>query len=223
MPTYNVHMAIAKKVNDRINMDQDSILLGSIMPDICAEKRHNVSHYQNGLPGIEGLADADKFVKKHKKQLKNPIMMGYLIHLLTDRFYNAFAYNNYYIFDENGKEIGLHLKSGDKYLPASVIKDCKHTDFYLYDRWLLTHGYVPKFNGFECLDNVIDIDVATFNKDMLKQIIIDSNKELDNLSLLSKIPKPGNKYIFTNKKELDHQFNLCCSYILDYIKSINLK
>ena len=43
MPTYNVHMAIAKKVNDRINMDQDSILLGSIMPDICAEKRHNVS------------------------------------------------------------------------------------------------------------------------------------------------------------------------------------
>lgn len=223
MPTHKIHIAVANKVNTRLNYDLDSIILGSVMPDICVENRDGISHYQNNKQGIENVANPDLFVKKYKRKLKNPIIMGYLIHLLTDNYYNSYIYNKFYIFDENGNEIGLRFKNGDKYLPKSVIKDCKHSEFYLYDKWLLYHGYIPKFNNFDCLDNVINLEIATFDKNILKQYMIDLNKEIDNINVLDKIPKPGIRYKLTTKKELDKLFNSCCNYILNYIKNINIK
>ena len=49
MPTHKIHLAVAKRVNDIIKMDLDSIMLGSVLPDICEEKDHSVVHYQFGL------------------------------------------------------------------------------------------------------------------------------------------------------------------------------
>ena len=37
MPTHKIHLAVAKKVNDKLKMDLDSIMLGSVLPDICLE------------------------------------------------------------------------------------------------------------------------------------------------------------------------------------------
>ena len=35
MPSHKIHLSIAKRVNDYLNMDQDSVMLGSVLPDIC--------------------------------------------------------------------------------------------------------------------------------------------------------------------------------------------
>ena len=78
MPTHKIHLAIAKKVNDRINMDLDSIMLGSVLPDICEEKDHAISHYQSGEKDLECLANPDKFVQKYRNKLDN-----------QKRFYNG--------------------------------------------------------------------------------------------------------------------------------------
>ena len=43
MSSHKIHLVIAKKVNERINMDLDSIKLGSVLPDICNEKDHSFS------------------------------------------------------------------------------------------------------------------------------------------------------------------------------------
>ncbi len=84
MPSHKIHLAIAKRVNDKLNLDLDSIMLGSVLPDICENKNHSISHYQVGEKDLEGLANPDKFVEKYRDKLSNPIMIGYLIHILTD-------------------------------------------------------------------------------------------------------------------------------------------
>lgn len=41
MPSHKIHLAIAKKINDKLNLNLDCVMLGSILPDICNEKNHN--------------------------------------------------------------------------------------------------------------------------------------------------------------------------------------
>ena len=219
MPTHKIHLAVAKKVNDTLKLDLDSIMLGSILPDLIINTNHTTSHYQNGKLGIDGTANPDIFIKKNKNKLSNPIMIGYLIHLLTDKFYNTYAFSNFYIYDKNGVEVGLHFKNKDRFLPFEKIKHYKHREFGLYDYWLLSNGYVYKFKDFKCLDNVFDFDIAKFDKEKLKSYIISANRDIDNVSFWNKY-KP---LIFklTTKKEKDRQFELRIEYILDYIKKID--
>ena len=77
MPTHKIHLAIAKQVNDTLKLDLDSILLGSVLPDICDNEDHKIAHYQVGEKDLEGLANPDKFVEKYKSKLNNPIIFTY--------------------------------------------------------------------------------------------------------------------------------------------------
>mgnify|MGYP003296550719 CR=1 FL=1 len=42
-------------------------------------------------------------------------MIGYLIHILTDKYYNEYMFRNFYIYDENGNGIGMYLKGKRKH------------------------------------------------------------------------------------------------------------
>ena len=71
----------------------------------------------------------------------------------------------------------------------------------------------------KCIDNVINIDEATFNKEKIKNYILSSNKDIDKINIFSKICFYNCK--ITNKKELNHLFNNCINYIIDYIEKLN--
>ena len=215
MPSHKIHLAIAKKVNYKINMDLDSIMLGSVLPDICENKDHSISHYQLGEKDLEGLANPDKFVKKYKDKLDNPVMIGYLIHILTDKFYNEYMFKHFYIYDKDDNGIGMYLKGKKKLLDGQTRKYLKHRELGIYDKWLINHGYVNKFSSLKCIDNVIDIDEATFNKEKLKKYIISSNNDIDNINVFSKICFYN--YKITNKQELDKIFSKCIDYIIEYL------
>lgn len=218
MPSHKIHMAIAKKVNNVLKLDLDSVMLGSIMPDVCIGRNHTVSHYQNGKLGVDGTANPYLFIKKHKKDLNNPVMMGYLIHILTDKFYNTYAFTKWFIYDKDGNDAGLHFKHKDKLLPSEKVKYYKQREFGLYDKWLLNHGYVPKFSDYKCVDNVVDLKVAKYDKNSLKDYIKEANNDIYKLNVFSKLRLYNFK--LTSKKELDRQFYLCIDYILEYIKNI---
>ena len=215
MPTHKIHLAVAKKVNNKINMDLDSIMLGSVLPDICENKDHSISHYQVGEKDLEGLANPDKFVEKYRSKMDNPIFVGYLVHILTDRFYNEYFFRHFYIYDKDDNGIGLYLRGKKKLLDGKTRKDLKHREMNIYDKWLINHGYVCKFNDLKCIDNVTDIDEATFDKEKLKNYIISSNKDVDRINIFSKICFYN--YKITDKQELDKIFNNCINYILDYL------
>jgi hypothetical protein len=66
----------------------------------------------------------------------------------------------------------------------------------------------------KCIENVIDIDEASFDKEKLKNYIISSNKDVEKINILSQIRFYN--YKITNKKELYSIFNDCIKYIIDF-------
>ena len=216
MPTHKIHLAIAKKVNEYLKMDQDSIMLGSILPDISEEKDHSISHYQKGEKDLEGLANPDLFIKDNKKKIDNPVIIGMLIHILTDRFYNNYMFKNFYLYDKDNNDIGIKIKNKEVLMDGDKRKYYKHREFWLYDKWLLNHNCISKFKSLKCIDNVINTKTSTFDKEKVKKYIESANKDIDKVNIFSKIMIYNFK--ITNKKTLDKIFNECVEYILNYLK-----
>ena len=216
MPSHKIHMAIALKANNKLKLDSDSLMLGSVLPDLSMNRNHSKAHYQKGATDLEGLANPDEFLKDNKKYLNNPIIIGYLIHLLTDRFYNKYFFENFYLYDENNNEIGLIMKDKKRLMNNDEAKYYKHHEFDIYDKWLLNHNYVQKFRNFDCLNNVIDFKNIKFDKAKLKNYIINNNKELNKKNIFSKMRIYN--YKITNQETLDKLFNECIEYIIEYLK-----
>ena len=216
MPTHKIHLAIASKISDKLNLNKDSVMLGSVLPDICKEKNHQLAHFQFGEKDLEGLANPELFIKKYKDTLGNPVMIGYLIHILTDRFYNEYIFRNFYIYDENDNGIGIYLKGKKKTLDAETRKNLKHRELNIYDKWLMNHNYVSKFKNFECTNHVINLEEATYDRKRLEDYILSSNKDIDKLNIFKKVCFYN--YKITTQKELDKMFEECFKYVLEYLK-----
>ena len=125
MPSHKIHLVIANEVNKKLKLDNDSVMLGSVMPDLSIMKDHEISHYQVQGNYEDELANPDKFINEYKKELDNPIMIGYLIHILTDRFYNDYFFKNHCLFDEKNKPIKVKLRNKKIKYP---IKKYKQSD-----------------------------------------------------------------------------------------------
>ena len=83
-------------------------------------KKIILSHYQEKV--LERLANPDKFVEKYRDKIDNPILVGYLIHILIDRFYNEYMFKHFYIHDKDDNGIRMYLKSKKKLLEGKIRK-----------------------------------------------------------------------------------------------------
>ena len=92
MPSHKIHLGIAQEVNKKLNRNTDLIKLGSVLPDLTIEHDHGLSHFQYEDIYPKNLANAEEFKKKYPN-MKDDISIGYIIHLLTDKYYNDFYYN----------------------------------------------------------------------------------------------------------------------------------
>ena len=94
MPSHKIHIKIAQDLNKELKLNNDLIMLGSVLPDLTITKDHGLSHFQYIDEYPYNLANADEFIKKYPN-MKDDVSIGYIIHLLTDRFYNDWYYKNY--------------------------------------------------------------------------------------------------------------------------------
>lgn len=79
-----IHLAVAKKVSESINIDNEKhYMLGSISPDIAkmVGLTRKVSHF---IPDDGDTPHIDLFLNKYKEYLNNDYELGYFVHLLTD-------------------------------------------------------------------------------------------------------------------------------------------
>ena len=220
MPTHKMHMAIANRVNRELKLDNDLIMIGSVLPDLTIDKMHRISHFKNGEEGIEGTANPYKFLMKYKSYLDNPVMMGYLIHLLTDRFFNSYVFQNYYIYDEDTNLIGIKFHDEKAMLPIEKIRYEKHRDFFVYDKYLLENGLVNRFESFSCIDSIFDIDDAKFNKELIKTYILNANKDIDDAKRKVFYKTLAIEFKVMTLDELNEQFELCIKQILRFLSGL---
>jgi len=82
-----IHISVAKKVNEKLHMNEKKLFLGTIAPDISKQigETKDKSHFLFGAD--DNIPKIDKFIEKYKKELTSPFDMGYLIHLYTDYYW----------------------------------------------------------------------------------------------------------------------------------------
>lgn len=190
MPSHKIHLSIAKEINKKLKLNDDAIMLGSVLPDLTIEHDHGLSHFQCEDEYPKNLANADEFIKKYPN-MKDDISIGYIIHLLTDRFYN----DVYYHTDIDGIEHNKYFK---------------HSLFDSYDNYLLKQGNVSKINNKQIINNIPNYRDITFDMNYLNEYIDKLNNDIDN----TKIEK---NYSIDYQDFLDKLYNDCLNYIIGII------
>lgn len=191
MPSHKIHIKISQDINEKLKLDNDSIMLGSVLPDLTITKDHGLSHFQYIDEYPYNLANADEFIKKYPN-MKDDVSMGYIIHLLTDRFYNDWYYKNY------------------KLKGINTTKEFKHYLFNSYDKYIVKHFKLDKFNNLDVIYKIPSYADLEFDKDYLKEYIIKFNTEIDNIEI-------DNNYIIDNLDLLSQLYNDCLSFILKFL------
>ena len=84
-----IHMCVAKKINERLQISEENMLLfGSIAPDISKHvgETKEKSHFLTK----DRKVDINRFIEKYKNSLQHPFILGYYIHLYTDYLWDKY-------------------------------------------------------------------------------------------------------------------------------------
>lgn len=213
MPTPRLHISIANEVNKHFNYDNDQVLIGSILPDQTTTD-HIISHYQKDIDGIAGAANANKFLKD--KHLPLDIKVGYIIHLLTDSYFNIFVFNNHCVFEKDTM-IGYRKRNRIIKSDSDKVKEMKHKDSYTYEAYLLFNNKLPSIKNISSIDKIKDFNNIKFNKESLKNCINVLNRDVNKdykIRRLLFFPR----YYLISKREMNLFYNSCIKYIIGYLE-----
>lgn len=210
MPSWAIHLNIAQKLSEKMKEeDKQSFLLGNILPDV------NVGHLVNPISKKipystthcakmltfsneeKELPDYEEFIKQYKQIIKEPIVLGYLTHLMTDFYWNCYTYEKKGVY-ENGIMVGLRGKENVIFGNDEELRKVKVSDFNVFSKHLYKNGLVPIPN-FK--DNLME------NVEPIKQIHIEGkdlygvNKYFENV--IQKIEKEAQVYKVYSLEEME--------------------
>ena len=232
MPSWSIHLAVAKKVNEKLNIDKDIFYIGNLIADIDYDNKvsrrytHYDEHNKCKSCPIENVPDINKFLKDYKDKLKDSLILGYYVHILTDYFYNNYIFSNCWILNKDKEFVGIKLKN-NKVLNTldknkKIRKKIKHYDLDLYGKYLFNNSFVelPKYNEEIKKSLILLKDNFFSNENVLKRIdyLNDKFYDFNKYTLFNKIF--GLKYKLFYKEELDRMFEECIEFILCNIKKI---
>lgn len=229
MPSWSIHLKIAKELNKKLNLDKDLFFYGNLIPDVdylSPINRFEAHYYDVNLfyPNVlkENMIDINKFLTDYKDKLSNPLILGYLTHLLTDLYYNGIIYSKCWVQDKDSNIIGIKFKNNkikkiDIEDKNNFKRKYKHKDLELYGKYLFKGIELP-LNKDIVKNTIKDLKLDFLNDELvdyrfnyLKDRFYKDNK----LSLFERIFK--HKYNLFSKSELDDILENCIDYILDFL------
>ena len=123
MPNISAHMIIAKKVGEKLNITSDDFIRGNLLPDIIDVED---SHFKI-FNGVYCIPDINKCLKE--LDLSKDINIGYLVHLLLDK---------YYLVDYLGKK----YPNQNIFLDNKIYLDYDFLNFDLVNKFKLDINYL---------------------------------------------------------------------------------
>ena len=227
MPSWGIHLEIANKLSQKIeNIDKNLFMFGNVVPDInngyvvkniSKIISHKITHY-DGEKDFKGYR---KFYIKYINNIKNPVVLGSLTHLITDYYFNNITYSKKAIW-ENGKVVGLKLNTG-KIIKCDkeTVRKMKVNDFkifadYIYENHNLS---IIKYNEEMLSINPI-VEEFDITKEDAEKTIEYVNNYIENKKNI--IDKCENKeYQIFTQNEMKQMSENCVDFILDFLKKIN--
>lgn len=83
IPSWGIHLKLAKKINKKLNLDNDLFTFGNLIPDVDNDSIYTRrdAHYYTGIKfkkcPNELEIDLKKFLNDYKDRLKDPMILGY--------------------------------------------------------------------------------------------------------------------------------------------------
>lgn len=227
MPTWGIHLLTARKVNKRLNIkDYNSFLIGNIITDInngyvipniskvIAHK--NTHYYSEEETGKIIFYDVERFVKDNNKNLENPLVLGYITHLLTDSYWNALTYEKHGVYDKNNKLIGLKLNNGKNLIvDGEERRKTKTNDFKIFTNYIYVNNLVdiPKYE-----EKVYDMSRKIKCIDLTKK---DIEETINYLEMAKKgIPLLKKEYEIFTEQEMLENIDKCVESVIEYFNNI---
>ncbi len=170
-----IHLCVAKEVNKYLNMDENELLLGSIAPDISKQigQTKEISHFLD-YSNEDDIPNIDRFLAKYKSELNKPFEMGYLIHLLTDKYwFRDYVYQYIERYTKN---------SVKKNITYTAIRDVIYNDYTNINIDLIDKYMLPLkifYNEFKCPQSIIT-EIPVDKLDILIEkmgLIIEESKQ----------------------------------------------
>lgn len=129
-----MHLAIAKKVNEQLNLNERELFLGSLAPDLNKMVRRSKARahfYKRGTSDI----DLDKFVDKYGRSMSKPFEMGYYLHLYADKLWDEHLFTD--IFDDDCIKLlnGTTLKLDAEERKKIVYNDFTNLNVNIIDKY----------------------------------------------------------------------------------------
>ncbi len=131
-----IHLCVAKKVGEKLNINNTNLLLGSIAPDIAKiiGESKNKTHFINIESDIPNIK---YFLSKYQKYLDNSFELGYFIHLYTDKlWYESFITK---VFCGNSIKLkdGTVLTGSNEFIKDIIYNDYTNINIDLIDKFNL--------------------------------------------------------------------------------------
>lgn len=229
MPSWGIHLVTSYAVANRIKIkDKNTFIIGNFLPD--AERYvindfsiyvpYNKSHFAKiiKINGVEEkLPDYNEFINKYRENLDNPIILGYLTHLLTDYYWNHLTFSKYTASNEYGEVTGVYINEtnflkGDKELRRILKQD----DFANFDKEIIqTQKYeLPVFTQ-NCMENLKLLEETQYNSnDILK--IENYLKDMVN----KKCKARDCKYKMFTKEKLNEYYIQSIEFIVNILNNL---
>ena len=228
MPSWRVHLVTANKVAEKLNLDKNTFIFANILPDInnayfIEGVKNKLSHKQTHFTDEADLKEikfnynnVERFKEKYKEKLKNPTILGYLVHLLTDSYWNQMAFDEHYVYNKEKEFIGIKLFDG-KFVECSKKEGTKikQDEFKAFGTYLIkkyNNIYYPVFTE-DLVEGASRIKENITYKEDIKKAIDYINTRVK----IVKEPEEFNYKMFT-KKELEKRFEDSIKFILENIK-----
>lgn len=219
MPSWKIHSKIANDLSKELKVNKKYFMIGNLLPDqdkynipnIHKRIDRTITHFisKEDLKIGVNLPDYNKMYEKYKNQFRNPVLLGYLVHLLTDFYWNNYIYNKYFIKEDN-KYIGVKTIDGNiikcDFSEANTIKQ---NDFEKFNSVLS----VRKNNFIFCVNNNFFKEIDELK--LSKKEIYSVGKYLD---LSHKKNETDDDYKILNEKELNNLLEDSKSFVLKYLK-----
>lgn len=222
MPTWNVHLAVAKKIAKELKLEEkDIFMLANLFPDYDKVDKETTHYLTTKQSRKENLPNIDRYMNKYKDKFTNPVILGYFTHLLTDYYFNKITYNEHYIYNDNNELIGMKLKNGkEKYdKDTKNLTRVKRSDFRLFGQYLAKNKYitVPKYND-KILKYQEELKEVSIDESDIKKLVKYLEKNiLKHYTIIRK------RYVIYTRKVLMEHFDYAVEFILKYITDNDIK
>lgn len=227
MPSWGMHLGVANKVADKIDViDKNLFLIGNVLPDInngyvvkgiSKTISHKITHYD----GEKDFKNYRKFYLKYNTHLENPMILGSLVHLMTDYYYNNLTYQKKSIWSEEKNVIQLQLNTGKKIeCDKETARKMKTNDFkifanYIYENINLQELY---YDQKALLVNNIIKEMEVTSEDIEKTIEY-LNEHISRKRIIINDIQEKEYKIFTREEMLE-SLELCADFIVNYLNKI---